>query len=162
MVGSAEGPASVWVEGSPIGQRVVVERQFQDCRLEQEIILWDGVARVDLTTRLHDYRGQDRLFRIRFPVAVDGGAPISEVGNAVVGRGFGTPNVDVGDVPFTLDNPAYDWFGLGATARVALRDADGGEPYASTAIGIAELVVPHDPRSTTTSDAFRSRSSARA
>ena len=145
MVGSAEGPASVWVEGSPIGQRVVVERQFQDCRLEQEIILWDGVARVDLTTRLHDYRGQDRLFRIRFPVAVDGGAPISEVGNAVVGRGFGTPNVDVGDVPFTLDNPAYDWFGLGATARVALRDADGGEPYASTAIGIAELIVPHDP-----------------
>jgi alpha-mannosidase len=145
VVGSAEGPASVWVEGSPIGQRVVVERQFQDCRLEQEIILWEGVARVDLTTRLHDYRGQDRLFRIRFPVAVDGGAPISEVGNAVVGRGFGTPNVDVGDVPFTLDNPAYDWFGLGATARVALRDADGGEPYASTAIGIAELIVPHDP-----------------
>ena len=145
VVGSAEGPASVRVAASPIGQRVVVERPFQGCRLEQEIVLWEGVDRVDLTTRLHDYRGQDRLFRIRFPVAVQDGAPISEVGNAVVGRGFGTPNVDVGEVPFTLDNPAYDWFGLGATARVALRDPVGGEPYASSAIGIAELIVPDDP-----------------
>jgi alpha-mannosidase len=145
VVGSAEGPATVRVAASPIGQRVVVERPFQGCRLEQELVLWEGVDRVDLKTRLHDYQGQDRLFRIRFPVAVQGGAPISEVGNAVVGRGFGTPNVDVGEVPFTLDNPAYDWFGLGATARVALRDPRGGEPYASSAIGIAELIVPDDP-----------------
>jgi len=143
--GSAEGPASVRVEASPIGQRVLVERPFQGCRLEQEISLWHGVPRVDLTTRLHDYAGQDRLFRVRFPVAVEGGAPVSEVGNAVVGRGFGTPNVDVGEVPFTLDNPAYDWFALGATARVALAEHDGEKPYASQAIGIAEVIVPDDP-----------------
>ena len=91
---------------------------------------------------MHDYAGQDRLFRVRFPVTVDGGAPVSEVGNAVVGRGFGTPNVDVGDVPFTLDNPAYDWFALGATAGVALAEHEGEKPYASQAIGIAEVIVP--------------------
>jgi alpha-mannosidase len=146
VVGSADGPASVRVETSPIGQRLVVERPFQDCRLEQEVMLWDGVARVDFTTRLHGYAGHDRLFRVRFPVSVEGGAPISEVGNAVVGRGFGTPNVDVSEVPFTLDNPAYDWFALGATARIALTDPSAsGEPYASRAVSVAEVIVPDDP-----------------
>jgi len=147
IVGSAETAASVRVEASPIGQRIIVKRWFQGCRLEQEITLWDGLARVDFMTRLHGYAGQDRLFRVRFAVAVEGGAPISEVGNAVVGRGFGTPNVDVSEVPYTLDNPAYDWFGLGATARVALADPStpAGEPYASQAIGVAEVIVPDDP-----------------
>jgi alpha-mannosidase len=147
VVGSTEAGASVRVQASPIGQRIWVERRFQGCALQQEITLWDGLARVDFTTRVHEYAGQDRLFRVRFPVAVEGGAPISEVGNAVVGRGFGTPNVDVSEVPFTLDNPAYNWFGLGATARVAFVDAStpAGEPYASTAIGVAEVIVPDDP-----------------
>ena len=36
-LGSAEGPASVRVEASPIGQRVLVERPFQGCRLEQGV-----------------------------------------------------------------------------------------------------------------------------
>ena len=67
--------------------------------------------------------GHDRLFRVRFPAAVEGGAPVSESGNAVIGRPFGRPNVDVAEVPFTLDHPAYNWFALGATARIALGDA---------------------------------------
>jgi alpha-mannosidase len=147
VVGSAEGPASVRVEASPIGQRLVIERPFQGCRLEQEVALWDRVPRVDFTTRLHGYEGHDRLFRVRFPVAVEGGAPISETGNAVVGRGFGNPNVDVSETPFTLDNPAYDWFGLGATTRIDFTDPASGsaEPYASHAIGVAEIIVPDDP-----------------
>jgi alpha-mannosidase len=144
VVGSAQAPAGVRTEASPIGQRIVVERQFQGCRLEQEIALWDGIARVEFTTRLHDFAGHDRLFRVRFPVSVEGGAPVSEVGNAVIGRGFGTPNVDVSEVPFTLDNPAYDWFAVGATARITLADPSSadGEPYASEAIGVAEVIVP--------------------
>ncbi|HEV8699249.1 MAG TPA: NEW3 domain-containing protein, partial [Candidatus Limnocylindrales bacterium] len=146
VVGSGEGPASVRVETSPIGQRLVVERPFQGCRLEQQITLWGGVARVECTTQLHGYAGHDRLFRLRFPVSVEGGAPVSEVGNAVVGRGFGTPNVDVSEVPFTLDNPAYDWFGLGATVRVALTDPTAsGDSYASQAVSVAEVISPDDP-----------------
>jgi alpha-mannosidase len=147
FVGSADEAADVRVEVSPIGQRIVVERRFQGCGLEQVVTLWDGSERVDFTTRLHDYAGQDRLFRVRFPVAVEGGAPVSEVGNAVVGRGFGTPNVDVGEVPFTLDDPAYDWFALSATARVAITDPStrAGDPYATSAIGVAEVIVPDDP-----------------
>src|SRR4029453_2492721 len=94
----------------------------------QEIRLWTDVDRVEMTTSVHQYNGHDRLFRVRFPVAIDGGTAISEVGNAVVGRPFGTPNVDVAEVPFTLDHPAYNWFALGATARVALGSSAGHAP----------------------------------
>ena len=113
-------PVEVVFEASPIGQRIRVEGSFDEVRRAGEIRLWAGVDRVELTTTLHDYRGQDRLFRVRFPAAVEGGAPVSETGNAVVGRPFGRPNVDTAEVPFTLDHPAYNWFALGTTARVAL------------------------------------------
>ena len=137
----------VTVESSPIGHRIRLEGPFEDSRRQQEIVLWAGVERVELATSLHDYRGHDRLFRVRFPAAVEGGASISEVGNATIGRPFGRPNVDVAVVPFTLDHPAYNWFALGATARVAL-EPEGDVPSvarASRAIGVAEVVVPDDP-----------------
>jgi hypothetical protein len=53
--------------------------------------------------------------------------------------------VDVAEVPFTLDHPAYNWFALGATARVALVDEKGGaagDSRASRAISVAEVIVP--------------------
>jgi alpha-mannosidase len=140
-------PVDVTVEASPIGQRIRVEGSFDEVRRADEIRLWAGIDRVELTTTLHDYRGHDRLFRVRFPVAVEGGAPVSETGNAVVGRPFGRPNIDTAEVPFTLDHPAFNWFALGATARVAL-GVDGGstsQARATRAIGIAEVVVSDDP-----------------
>ena len=110
--------------------------------------MWAGVERVEMTTSLHDYHGHDRLFRVRFPAAVEGGASVSEVGNATIGRPFGRPNVDVAVVPFTLDHPAYNWFALGATARIAIGAVGGtgsSAARASQALGIAEVVVPDDP-----------------
>jgi alpha-mannosidase len=140
--------AEVTVEASPIGRRIRVEGSFDESRRSQEIRLWDGVERIDLNTSVHDYRGHDRLFRVRFPADVEGGTPVSEVGNAVVGRPFGRPNVDVAVVPFTLDHPAYNWFALSTTARIALGAAGArqGDVRASRAIAVAEVVVPDDPR----------------
>ncbi len=140
-------PTEVVVEISAIGQRVRVEGPFEHSRRTQEITLLGGVERVELATELHDFRSHDRLFRVRFPVSSEGGRPVSEVGNGVIGRPFGRPNVDVAVVPFTLDHPAYNWFGLGATARVALGESGSApsEARASRAIGIAEVVTPDDP-----------------
>jgi alpha-mannosidase len=140
--------ADVIVEASPIGQRIRLDGPFEESQRSQEIRLWAGVDRVELSTSLHDYRGHDRLFRVRFPAAVEGGAPVSETGNAVIGRPFGRPNVDVATVPFTLDHPAYNWFALGATARIELGEAGSSrsEARAARAIGIADVVVPDDPR----------------
>ena len=55
---------------------------------------------------------------------------------------------NVAEVPFTLDHPAYNWFALGATARIALGapGAPVSEARAARAIGVAEVVVPDDPR----------------
>ena len=67
---------------------------------------------------------------------VPGALPVSEVGNAVVGRGFGLIDVDSARHPWTLDNPAHTWFGLSSAA--ALRLADG----VLRPIGVAEIIVP--------------------
>ncbi len=60
-----------------------------------------------LTTRVDELTGSDQLVRVRCPAAVPGALPVSEVGNAVIGRGFGFPDVDSEPAPWTLDNPAY-------------------------------------------------------
>ena len=76
----------------------------------------------------------DQLLRLRWPCPVPGAMPVSEVGDAVVGRGFAllhnsSQSVDTAEYPWTLDNPAYGWFGLSSAARVRWRR--------STASGLA-------------------------
>ena len=77
--------------------------------------------RVDFTTWVDQWDGSDQLLRVRFPMPVEGALPVCEVANAVIGRGFGFPDVDVADAPWTLDNPAYTWFGLSAAATVRMQ-----------------------------------------
>jgi alpha-mannosidase len=134
---SAAGRAVVRAETSPAGQRLVVTGELDGVGYEQVLTLWAGLSRVDCTTRLRP-AGSDRLLRLRWPTDVPGGLPVSEVGAAVVGRGYGIVDVDSAEHPWTLDNPAYSWFGVGSTARVVA----GGT---ATAMGVAEVVA--DPRS---------------
>ena len=53
----------------------------------------DAVAaastRVDCSTTIDEFTGADRLVRLRWPCPVPGAMPVSEVGDAVIGRGFG-------------------------------------------------------------------------
>src|SRR5262249_34849071 len=75
------------------------------------------------------------------PCPVPGAAPVSEVGHAVVGRGFALlydnagRSVDTAHHPWTLDNPAYGWFGLSSAARVRVGDG-------VRAVSGAEVVAP--------------------
>ncbi|MFJ6622686.1 NEW3 domain-containing protein [Kitasatospora sp. NPDC091335] len=141
VVGSGDAGASVRRETGPLGERLVSEGTVDSVRYEQTVTLWRGLDRVDCRTRVIDYSGADRLLRLRFPVDVPGGLPVSEVAGAVVGRGFAMPDVDSAEAPWTLDNPANTWFGLGATARVDLADPSGAV-VGSRALGVAEVVVP--------------------
>jgi alpha-mannosidase len=136
VVSSADSAASVVVERSPVGERVVATGRVGPVRYTQTSTLWHGVDRVDCTTTVDEFTGADQLLRVRWPCAVPGALPVSEVGNAVVGRGFGLVDVDSARHPWTLDNPAHTWFGLSAAA--ALRLADG----ALRSIGVAEIIVP--------------------
>ncbi len=131
--GAASGRAAVRAETSPAGQRLVVAGELDGVRYEQTLTVWTGLSRVDCTTRLRP-TGSDRLLRLRWPTDVPGGLPVSEVGAAVVGRGYGIVDVDSAEHPWTLDNPAYSWFGVGSTARVVA----GG---IATAVGVAEVVA---------------------
>lgn len=147
VVCSSESPAQVRAYRGPLGQRLVVHGRIGELlRYTQTITLWRGVARLDCRTTIDDFTGEDRLLRLRWPCPVPGAMPVSEVGDAVVGRGFallheGSRSVDTEHQPWTLDNPAYSWFGLSSAARVRLGDND------IRAVSVAEVVSPSEASS---------------
>ncbi|HET9144304.1 NEW3 domain-containing protein [Actinophytocola sp.] len=137
---SARTAARVTKLTSPAGERLVVTGHVGPVGYTQTITLWHGVGRVDCLTTVDEFTGSDQLLRVRWPAQVPGALPVSEVGNAVVGRGFGLIDVNSAHHPWTLDNPAHTWFGLSATA--ALRLAGG----TLRPIGVAEIIVPSRER----------------
>ncbi|MFE6826607.1 NEW3 domain-containing protein [Streptomyces sp. NPDC057690] len=136
---SRDVSADIDVEHSPAGSRITVRADLGLFRYTQRLTLWAGVDRLDVTTTVDGYDGADRLIRVRWPSDVRGGLPVHEVADAVVGRGFGFVEVDSERFPWTLDNPANSWFGLGSTARVAVHDG-AGRLLGHRSIGVAELV----------------------
>lgn len=133
---SARTAATVESFRSPVGQRLVVRGHVGPVRYTQTITLWQGVKRVDCVTTVDEFTGSDQLLRVRWPCRVPGALPVSEVGNSVVGRGFGLIDVNSAHHPWTLDNPAHTWFGLSAAASLRLA---GG---VLRPIGVAEIIVP--------------------
>ncbi|NNN35837.1 glycoside hydrolase [Streptomyces sp. S3(2020)] len=131
--------ADIDVEHSPAGQRVTVRADLGLFTYTQRLTLWKGVDRLDVSTTVDGYDGADRLIRVRWPSDVRGGLPVHEVADAVIGRGFGFVEVDSERFPWTLDNPANTWFGLGSTARVAVHDGSGAL-LGHRSIGVAELI----------------------
>jgi len=145
---SASAPAeSVRACRSPLGQRLVVTGTVSDddgavLRYTQTLTVWDGIDRLDCNVSIDDFTGADRLVRLRWPCPVAGALPVSEVGDAVVGRGFGLMHdrdphraVDTAAHPWTLDNPAHGWFGLSSCARIRT----GSQ---TRAVAVAEVVAP--------------------
>ena len=149
VVCSSESPARVQAFHGPLGQRLVVRGAIGTLlRYSQTLTLWRGLARVDCRTTIDEFIGEDRLVRLRWPCPVPGAMPVSEVGDAVVGRGFallhkvsgGPESVDTAEHLWTLDNPAYSWFGLSWAARVRVDDS-------VRAVSVAEVVSPAEAMS---------------
>ena len=136
VVTSSAGTAGVVRERSPLGERLTIIGAVGPVRYTQTITLWHGVDRIDCVTTVDEFDGADQLLRVRWPCQVPGALPVSEVGNAVVGRGFGLIDVDSAAHPWTLDNPAHTWFGLSAAASLRLGDG------VLRPIGVAEIIVP--------------------
>ncbi len=143
VVGSSEAPAKVFAQTGPLGSRVVSRGEVDGIAYESVITAYHGLDRIEFTTRILDHSQSDRLVRVKFPADVPGALPLSEVAGAVVGRGFGLIDVDSEQAPWTLDNPANTWFGLGTTARISLVDA-AGNPAGTRPVAVAEIVVPDD------------------
>ncbi len=160
-VASSGRPARVRAEKSPLGERLVIEGEMDVMAYTQVVTLLAGSDRIGLRTYLRGFSGVDRLVRLRFPAAVNGGTPLAEVGNAVVARNFGFVDADSATAPWTLDTPAQAWVGLGTTFSVILAEsgesagsapfasgsapfASGSGPFASWALGVAEVITPTD------------------
>ncbi len=155
VVGSSETAAeSVRAFRCAAGERLVVRGRIANLlRYTQTLTVWHGVARLDCRTTVDEFTGANRLVRLRWPCPVPGALPISEVGDAVIGRGFGLlhnldkpgRSVDTKRHPWTLENPAYTWFGTSSAARVRV-GAPGDHPLAGE---YAPCLLPrssHPPR----------------
>jgi alpha-mannosidase len=136
---------SVQAYRSPLGERLVVTGHIGELlHYTQVLTLWHGIDRVDTSTTIDEFTGSDRLVRLRWPCPVPGALPVSEVGDAVIGRGFGLMHdhdsgedraVDSAEHPWTLDNPAHGWFGLSSAVRIQVGSK-------ARAVSVAEVVVP--------------------
>ncbi len=141
--GPADRHASVRAERCPVGTRLLTEYNFDELRVTQETLLWDGADVVEFRTHVDGSIGHDRLLRVRFATDVAGGLPVYQTGLSVIGRPFGDAEIDVAEHTFTMDNPAHEWFGVGSTARVSLTGQAGERRL--HAIGVAEVIAPADP-----------------
>ncbi|RAV17063.1 alpha-mannosidase [Mycolicibacterium sp. GF69] len=150
VVCSSAFAATVRAYRGPLGERMVIRGSIDGLLCyTQTLTLWQGVARVECRTTIDEFAGADRLLRLRWPCPVPGALPVSEVGDAVIGRGFGLLHelgeraaVDSAMHPWTLDNPAYGWFGLSSTVRIRLGDG-------FRAVSVAEVVTPTEETSAT-------------
>lgn len=148
VIRSSSSWASVQAYRGPLGERLVIRGSIGDVlRYTQTVTLWRGVRRVDCRTTVDEFTGADRLLRVCWPCPVPGALPVSEVGDAVIGRGFGLMHdgdssvaVDAAQHPWTLDNPAFGWFGLSSMARVRVGDG-------LRAVSVAEVVSPRESSS---------------
>jgi alpha-mannosidase len=138
-VATGAKPATVHVETSPLGSRIVATMELEGLRITQHTTLLSGIDRVDLTAHVDGSIGQDHLLRARFQFDAPGLLPVAEVGFGAVGRSFGFPDADAAQSLWTLDSPAHTWAGLSSTVRLNLRreDRDADDVHA---IGVAEVV----------------------
>src|SRR6185369_15597562 len=89
-VTSSASVASVQAYRGSLGERLVIRGRIGEVlRYTQIVTLWRNLARVDCSTTVDEFTGADRLLRLRWPCPVPGAMPVSEVGDAVIGRGFG-------------------------------------------------------------------------
>ena len=152
---SGAAPASVRRQRSALGERLIIEGTVpgEGFSYRQVATLWRGSRRLELRTEIHGWEGRDRLLRLRFPTVLAGASPVSAVGGAVVARGFGLIDVDSAEAPWTLDNPAAEWFGLSTALVVEAVEpgagvaGDGGSgpdgaAYHERSVGVAEIVAP--------------------
>ncbi|MEU9162445.1 NEW3 domain-containing protein [Streptomyces sp. NPDC048424] len=147
--GSGSSPAaSCRVERGPLGARIVATGRTGPVRWTRTTTLWDGLDRVELTTRIDGFDGSDQLIRLRIPADVPGAVPVAETAAAAVGRGFAFPEADAGAdhvrAPWTLDSPCLNWFALSAPLAGPDRALGAAEivlPDAGTPDGLRELVT---------------------
>ena len=124
------------------------DRAVRGRRRTQELALWQGIDRLEFRTRIDGFAGRRRA--LPGPVRRDVEGATAGVRGRERGR-RARPSASRTSTspqpPFTLDYPAYDWFGLSTTARVALvgEGATPESPRAARATSVAEVIAHRRP-----------------
>jgi len=141
---SAEFPAEVSLQRTPVRLTLAARSDHVGCRRDMRVTLWAGLPRVDFETRLLDYGGADWLFKVHFPLAIEGGRPVYEVGGPVVSRTYCPGDQDTREMPWTQDSAANHYVDLAVPLRLAGTVGIGGEVLGAQSLGMAEIVCPSD------------------
>ena len=159
VLSAAARPAiSCSAQRSSVGEQIVVEGVLGTLHYVQTLLLRVNSAIVECRTDIPSFDGSDQLLRVRWNCPIPGALPVAEVGDAVIGRSVAYPDSDTAVAPWTLDNPAYRWFGQSSAVRIvvhdpgestpatgeqgALGEAHPGKARVECAVGVAEIVLP--------------------
>jgi alpha-mannosidase len=123
----------------PVSSSVIFEGPFEGCRRRQEIIFYEGLKRIDFISTLIDFQDKQGLYKVHFPLQINGGRPIFQIANAVIGRSFGY-DTDYEEQRYTLDSAAYQWVEYGPNASIKIKDLDTGEVKGTHPLGVGEII----------------------
>ena len=128
----------------PAGERLVVRGRAATSALHPTLTLWHG-GPGGLPNHDRRVHRLDRLVRLRWPCPVPGALPVSEVGDAVIGRGFGLMHERGADSAVDAAQHPWTWTtrptaGSGCPRRRASASATG------CARSVAEVVAADERR----------------
>jgi alpha-mannosidase len=127
--------------GSLDRHAIVVEADYEGFVKRQTYLLPPQKKRLDITTQIKRWRGENKLLRVEFPFNIEGALPVYQTAAAVIGRPF-SRTVDTAQDSWTLDQAFHKWFGLGRVCSIDV--LDGSSVVHRRAIGVGEIIIPDD------------------
>jgi alpha-mannosidase len=125
---TASAQAKVTVQRGKTFSTIIAESNHPDFSIRQTITLQNGVPLVSFETRVFDFKGENKLFKLVFPVsAYEGLTPVYDERFTPIVRKRGE------------EFPADQWAGL--STAFALRAPDGAMP-----LGVPAIVVHRDDK----------------
>jgi len=139
---SLEFPAEVSVERTPARVTLVARSPHVEAQRVSRITLWVGLPRVDFETCITNYTGSDWLFKVHFPLAVEGGRAVYEAGGALVARTFCPGDQDTAELAWTQDCAALHFVDLTVPLVIEGAVGIGGDVLGRLSAGMVEIVCP--------------------
>ena len=139
-------PARVSVERGEVLTRLVVENELADiCPTRQEAVLVNGLERIDCRVYIVDYQGEDDLFAVTLPTALQGAVPTFDDRFAAIVRRQSKRLLDFRTHQTFMFSgcavyPTERWMDFGPTVKV---DFGQGRAFC---IGMTALVAPENER----------------
>jgi len=141
-------PAKISVEEGPIIKKIIVKNKLMDiCNIRQEIILINGVPKIDFKTYIIDYQDEDDLFTVTFPTNIKGAIPTFDDRYCSVVKRESKGKLDFRTHQMFMFSgcavySAYQWIEYGPSVIISFEE--NGKIVSESSIGMTGLVIPQD------------------